>query len=172
MFEDRIVIPKTMREAILKALHRGHPGIRRTKQLAREFVYWPGMTKEIEKHVQGCNPCALTQKLPIKVPLNPWPTTSRPGERVHLDYAGPINNQYILIFVDSFSGFIDVAITSVITAGRTVEMCREIFSRYGPPEILVSDNGTQFTANQFSNLCREMNITHLFSPVGHPQSNG
>jgi len=172
MFEERIIIPKAMRKEILKILHRGHPGARRTKQLAREFVYWPGMTKDIEAYIQRCNPCALTQKLPIKTPLNPWPTASKPGERVHIDYAGPINNQYILIFVDSYSGFIDVAITPTISAERTVEICREMFSRYGPPEILVSDNGTQFTANTFSNLCREMSITHLFSPVGHPQSNG
>ncbi|XP_011632243.1 uncharacterized protein LOC105423934 [Pogonomyrmex barbatus] len=44
--------------------------------------------------------------------------------------------------------------------------------RYGPLEILVSDHGTQFTADNFANLCKEFQITHLLSPVNHPQSNG
>ncbi|XP_011631509.1 uncharacterized protein K02A2.6-like [Pogonomyrmex barbatus] len=128
--------------------------------------------KEIEGYIQRCNPCALTQKLPIKASLSPWPMASRPGERVYIDYAEPKNNLYILIFVDSFSKFIDVAITPIISAERMAEICREMFSRYGPPEILISDNGTQFITNCFSNLCREINITYLFSPVGHPQLNG
>lgn len=39
MFNDRVIIPAAMRKQILKTLHHGHPGIRRMKQLSREFVY-------------------------------------------------------------------------------------------------------------------------------------
>jgi len=142
------------------------------KQLAREYVYWPKLSDNIERLVKQCDTCALTRKLPVKVPINPWPTPTKPLERLHLDYAGPIDGQYLLIFVDAYSKFIEVAITPTISATRTVELCREVFSRYGPPEVLVSDHGTQFTSEIFSNFCKEMQISHILAAVNHPQSNG
>lgn len=78
----------------------------------------------------------------------------------------------LLVFVDAYSKFIDVAITPTISAARTVDLCRETFSRYGPPEVLVSDHGTQFTADVFANFCKDMQITHILSAINHPQSNG
>lgn len=69
---DRIVIPEGLQPKILAALHKGHPGIRRMKQLAREFLYWPKMSDDIEHHVRQCDACILTQKLPRKVPLEPY----------------------------------------------------------------------------------------------------
>lgn len=47
-----------------------------------------------------------------------------------------------------------------------------VFARYGPPEILVSDHGTQFTSDNFAKFFKELQITHLLTPVNHPQSNG
>ncbi|EFN63048.1 Uncharacterized protein K02A2.6, partial [Camponotus floridanus] len=121
-------------------LHKGHPGIRRTKQPAREYVYWPKMSEDIGRLVRQYDACALNCKLPVKVPLDPWPTPSRPMERVHIDYAGPIDRQYLLVFVDAYTKFLDVAITPTISANRTVDLCREFFSRYGPPDVLVTDH--------------------------------
>lgn len=168
---DRIIIPKTMQPEILIS-HKSHPGIRIMKQLAREHVYWPKISSNIEHIVRQCDACAITQKLPIKAPLHPWPTSKKPLERMHIDFAGPIDGQYILIFVDAYFKFLDVAITPTISANRIVDLCQEVFSRYGPPQILVSDHGTQFTSGLFANLCKDLQITHLFSAVNHPQSNG
>ncbi|XP_011858133.1 PREDICTED: uncharacterized protein K02A2.6-like [Vollenhovia emeryi] len=172
LFGDRVVIPEALKSTILAALHKGHPGIRRTKQLAREYVYWPKMSDDIEHLVCQCDSCALNQKLPTKAPLEPWPLPSRPMERVHIDYAGPIDGQYLLIFVDAYSKFIDVAITPTIAAARTVDLCREFFSKFGPPDVLVSDHGTQFTSKLFADFCKEMQTSHLLAAVNHPQSNG
>ncbi|XP_020296688.1 uncharacterized protein K02A2.6-like [Pseudomyrmex gracilis] len=172
LLRDRIVIPQSMQSSILTLLHNGHPGIRRMKQLARKYVYWPKLSEDIERLVKQCNSCALTRKLPVKVPISSWPVPSRPLERLHLVYAGPIDGQYLLIFVDDFLKFIDVAITSTILASGTVELCREVFSRHGPLEILVTDHGTQFTADIFSNFCKDMHVTYILSAVNHPQSNG
>ncbi|KMQ87705.1 rna-directed dna polymerase reverse transcriptase and integrase domain containing, partial [Lasius niger] len=64
---DRVVIRKKLKPTILAAFHKGHPGIRRTKQLAY------------------------------------------------------------------------VTITPTISANRTVNLCCELISRYGPPEVLVME---------------------------------
>ncbi|MGL5707069.1 MAG: DDE-type integrase/transposase/recombinase [Aeromonas sp.] len=49
---------------------------------------------------------------------------------------------------------------------------RRIFSQHGLPEIIVSDNGSQFTSSQFDAFCRQHLIEHIRSPPYHPQSNG
>lgn len=114
------------------------------------------MSEDIERLVCQCEPCALNQKLPVKVPLEPWPVPSRPMERVHIDFAGPIDGQYLLIFVDAYTKFLEVAITPTISARRTVDLCHEIFARYGSPDIVVTGHGTQFTSELFKSFCKEM----------------
>ncbi|XP_055522720.1 uncharacterized protein K02A2.6-like [Wyeomyia smithii] len=51
-------------------------------------------------------------------------------------------------------------------------MLDDIFSRFGNPKILVSDNGSQFVSARFKQFCDEAGITHLTIAPYHPQSNG
>lgn len=44
-----------------------------------------------------------------------------------------------------------------ITATSTIEKCREIFSRFGIPRILVTDNGRTFVSQEFQDFVREWN---------------
>ena len=46
----KIIIPKPMRKEMLMSIHTGHMGIQKSKERARDVLYWPGMTKEIENH--------------------------------------------------------------------------------------------------------------------------
>ena len=60
MFGNRIVIPKIFRKRIIKQLHKGHPGIERTKSIARSFVYWPNNNNnnnKSETQGQSLNSC-------------------------------------------------------------------------------------------------------------------
>ncbi len=169
---DRIIIPKSLRGKILQQLHKGHPGIQRMKALARSYVYWPKMDSDIEEFVKECYPCAEAAKTPIKTPLHSWPKADKPWSRVHVDFAGPIDGYWYLILVDAFSKWPEVFKTTSITAQTTIALLSKLFSSYGPPEILVTDNGTQFTAIEFATYCENLGITHLRSPAYHPQSNG
>ena len=42
------------------------------RPLARSYIWWPGIDKEIELTVKSCSGCQLTQKVPGTVPLHPW----------------------------------------------------------------------------------------------------
>ncbi|XP_011686369.1 PREDICTED: uncharacterized protein K02A2.6-like [Wasmannia auropunctata] len=170
--DDRVVILRSMRHIVLKTLHIAHPGIRRMVQLARRYFYWPAMHDDIEAFVKNCNHCSQTAATPPKEPLHPRSDSKKSWTQIHIDFAGPIHNQWILIVVDSYSKFVDAACFSTITTAATCRYLRRLFCRYGPPEVLVSDNGTQFTSVDFAQLCSDFNILHLRSPPGHPQSNG
>ena len=67
-----IVIPPPGREAVLMELHEGHPSISRMKSLARMYVWWPGISADIEKSVRFCNSCQQQQSTPPLAPLHPW----------------------------------------------------------------------------------------------------
>ena len=57
------------------------------------------------------------------------------------------------------------------TVGTTITALRDIFSRYGLPEIVVSDNGPQFTAKEFAKFCANNGILHRSSAAYKPSTN-
>ena len=172
MYGDRIVIPSKFRNRILKQLHRGHPGMDRMTSLARSYVYWPNIDQDIKSFVRSCNNCATAAKSPIKTELSSWPIPDRPWYRVHVDYAGPIDGKMFLVVVDSYTKWPEVVPTISSTATKTIQILKDIFGRYGNPEILVSDNGTQFLSRKMNDFYTTNGIVHLRSPAYHPQSNG
>ncbi|XP_058448351.1 uncharacterized protein K02A2.6-like [Malaya genurostris] len=172
MYGERIVIPTKFRNRVLHQLHKGHPGVERMRSLARNYVYWPGIDEQIAQVVRSCNKCAEAAKTNSKTKLESWPLPQQPWQRVHCDFAGPVDGIYYLIVVDAYSRWPEVIPTKRITTAATLTMFREIFSRHGMPETLITDNGTQFTSENFESYCTNNGILHLKTPPYHPQSNG
>jgi hypothetical protein len=170
--QERVYIPTALRPAILEQLHAGHNGISRTKALARQHCYWPGISKDIERMIASCYECIQASNTPIKATLASWPMSLQPGQRVHLDFAGPLHGHMVLIIVDSYSKWIDAKPMKNATAYATLKFLLRYAADNGMPQLLVSDNGTQFTSKQFQQFCKENGIKHRTSPVYHPQSNG
>ncbi|XP_055599266.1 uncharacterized protein K02A2.6-like [Uranotaenia lowii] len=112
------------------------------------------------------------KKDPRKTTLESWPLPSKPMERIHIDYAGPIDGFYYLVIVDAYSKWPEVFRTRSTTTTATLDFLQETFARYGYPHTLVSDNGSQFISAQFQQFCKEHGIQHLTTAPYHPQSNG
>lgn len=172
MYGTRIVIPDVMQEEVLKILHAGHPGMTKMKNLARRYVYWPEMDKHIETTVRQCDACQRAGKLPQRTTLQPWPNSNGPWKRIHVDYAGPIDNSYYLIVVDAFSKWPEVMETKKITSEKTIDILNELFTRHGLPEEMVSDNGTQFNSQETRNFCEQKGVKQTFTSPHSPWSNG
>ena len=71
LWGSRVVIPPQGRAKVLTELHEAHPGVSRMKTLARTYVWWPSMDKDIEKMVKNCDECQIHQKAPAEAPLHP-----------------------------------------------------------------------------------------------------
>ncbi|BHF57619.1 hypothetical protein SprV_0100056100 [Sparganum proliferum] len=110
--------------------------------------------------------------MPPRQPPVPWEPPERPWSRMHIDFADPLNGVSYLILVDAYSKCPEIAPLNPATVSATIAFLRRIFSQYGLPEVLVSDNVSQFTSSSFEDFCRQHNIQHLRSPPYHPQSNG
>ena len=75
---SRVVIPTNLQRQILNQLHIDHIGIVKTKGLARSYVWWPGLDKNIEEMIKTCHVCQINQNLPAEAPLFPWPLAKSP----------------------------------------------------------------------------------------------
>ena len=172
MWGFRTIVPSKLRQYILNELHASHMGIVKTKSLARSYVWWPKIDSEIENLIKKCIPCQQLQASPPKAELIPWKPADSVWSRIHIDFAGPKFNQYFLIIIDSHTKWVEVFKTKTITSTFTIGKLRDLFSRYGIPDRIVSDNGTQLTSAEFNDFTTRNNIEHIFTPPGHPATNG
>ena len=169
---SRVVIPPQGREAVLQELHEGHPGMTKMKSLARMYVWWPNLEKDIESFVQSCHQCQEQQPAPSVAPLQPWRWPTRPWTRLHMDFAGPLNGKMILIVIDAHSKWIEAIPTESATSSVVIESSRVLFSQFGLPEVLVTDNGPCFVGEDFEIFLAKNGIKHITSAPYHPATNG
>jgi hypothetical protein len=172
MWGCRVIIPEKLKERMLEELHSTHIGMSRMKALARQHVWWPKMDADIEETVRRCAPCQEIQQSCQPVPLHPMVWPDKAWQRVHIDYAGPFQGKMFLICVDAYSKWPEVIRTEDTTTVGTILKLAEIFSRFGLPEQLVSDNGPQFTSEEFKKFTTSNGIKHILSSPYHPRSNG
>ena len=59
---NRLIIPASMRLEILDKIHMGHQGITKCRERARQSVWWPGLSNQLEELVKSCRKCAKAQK--------------------------------------------------------------------------------------------------------------
>lgn len=172
MWGTRVIVPHKLQARVLTALHEGHLGVVKMKSLARSYVWWPGLDRQIEDLAKACSGCQQIQRQPKAAPLHVWEFPTSPWQRVHIDYAGPIFDKMLLVVVDAYSKWPEVFPIKNATSTMTVELLRTLFSRTGLPEQLVSDNGTQFTSEEFQSFVKSNGIRHTTSVPYHPATNG
>ena len=172
LWGTRVVVPHSLQEKVLHELHETHPGISRMKALSRSYVWWPNIDAHIERTVSSCSTCQTMRSAPPTAQIHPWIFPARAWSRIHVDFAGPISGQMYMVVVDAYSKFPEVVKMTNITAGTTITALRDIFSRHGLPEILVSDNGSQFTSKEFEKVCVNNGIVHRTSAAYKPSTNG
>ena len=126
----RVAIPLQGRKQVLSELHAAHPGINRMKRLARSYVWWPGMDKDLEHLVHTCSTCQEHQNAPVSAPLQPWEYPGGPWKRILVDYAGPYKGEMLLVIVIAFSKSIEVAIMKQTTSTATIRKQRSVCSAW------------------------------------------
>lgn len=90
---------------------------------------------------------------------------------MHLDFF-EFNGLKYLIFIDSFSKWVEIVKMNVTDADKLIKVLNKIWTNFGRPQKLVTDNGPPFNSFQFKNYCSNIGIQLLHSPPYHPQSNG
>ena len=168
----RVVIPKKYQAQLLEELHSEYQGVSRMKAIARSYLWWPGLDKELEECARNCHECQSVKNSPAVAPLHPWLWPSKPWQRVHIDFAGPFQNKMYLIVIDAHSKWPEVVEMTTTTSHKTITELQRLFSMYGIPTQLVSDNGPQFTSEEFTSFMKRNGIKHIRRAPYNPSTNG
>lgn len=175
----RLVVPASLRHTLIALAHEGHQGIVRTRQRLRELYWFPGMDALVRTQISACSVCQTSDKSAkvFEAPLQPVPLPEGPWKKLGMDIVGPFdsatyNCRFAITLTDYYSKWPEVAFASSVTTETVLGFLSSVFSRYGDPESLVTDNGPQFTSAEFSSFLKERGITHIRSSVYHPAANG
>ncbi|KAA3682323.1 uncharacterized protein DEA37_0001976 [Paragonimus westermani] len=136
----------------------------RMKAISRSSMFWPGIYQDVESTARSCESCTLAAKAPPRMKAIPLPEPKGRWTRIHIDFAGPLNDKYYFVVVD------EVIPMSLASTSTTVTALGQLSSQFGVSECIVSGNGPQFTSMTFVNLCKAIGtqLTHMC----HQQSNG
>ena len=126
---DRIIIPETLRGQILDALHTGHQGETKCLLLARESVFWPGITNDIKQLVNDCDTCNKYQAEQPKLPLMQPDLPTRPWEKLRTDIFEFKGLKYLMI-VDYYSRFPVIRLLSDISAETICNHFTSVLAEY------------------------------------------
>ena len=133
LYQDRVVVPPSLRHRVLQNLHAAHQGTSSMEQRARAIVYWPGISKDIRETREGCADCnrnapsqAATPPLPSTPPLSPFEAVFAN----FFDYRGC----HYLVVGDRLSGWVEVlsstAGTNLAGSAGLVRHLRSFFATF------------------------------------------
>ena len=122
--------------------------------------------------VRSCSKCQVQQDNPPTAPLILWNWPTRPWSRLHIDYLGPFPGHMWLLIIDAHSKWIEVFQMSSTSSVATIQKLREVFSRFGLPDRVISDNAPNFISAEFIEFMKNNGIKHSTSVPYHPASNG
>ena len=135
----RVVIPFVLREKILSRIHEGHQGIVKCSRRAREAVWWPGASRDIQNLVENCEVC-LKERAIQHQPLQTSALPDKPWQELGTDLFEFKDKVYLLI-VDYYSRWIEIYQLKEMTSKSVIVKMKNAFARFGIPLRLRSDNG-------------------------------
>lgn len=175
----RAVIPTTLRLHALQLGHEGHPGIVKMRQRLRDCVWWPGMSLEIDQHIKNCCACLISDKsaCPVTAPLHSLPLPPKPWHTVAIDIKGELHGavsrwRFLIVAYDMYSKWPEVRAVNNVTSSAVISFLKELFSRWGLPTRIITDNGKQFVSREIETFFVSLGIKHSRTALYHPQSNG
>ena len=175
LFQDRVIVPQSLRNTVLQHLHAAHQGVSAMEQRARAIVYWPGMSKDIHNIREACTDCNRNAPSQAATPPVPSSPPSTPFEAVFADFFSHGGNQYLVVG-DRLSGWVEVFSSSAGTtqagAAGLIRYLRCFFTTFGVPEELSSDGGPEFTSASTEAFLKLWGVKHRLSSAYFPQSNG
>jgi len=185
---NQIPIPEDARDLIhslLASAHGnplpGHFGIHRTMAALKAVGFtWKTLEQDVTEFVNNCIVCQKMSRKRREETITGLKTTivDAPFFATAIDTVGPLppdpqGNQYLLVMIDMFTRWIEIAPTTNVDAISAAEaLIERIFLRHGLPACIQSDNGTQFINATIKELLERLRIRHHRVLPYSPRANG
>ena len=174
-YEDKVFVPSSLRSKILTSAHYGHQGNSSMVDKICKSFFWPRLRKDVVEFISRCRVCSLVKPRYVNPHLKPYLLDS-PMQLLATDYIGPLpvsgGSRYLLVIIDAFSRFPEVYPVSDLGTTTLITCFRDFFSRYGFPDALLSDRGTQFQSREFLEYLTNFGVKKLSTSAYRPSSNG
>ena len=164
---------------VLAHNQNGHNGGRRTYMALKKMYYWPGMKSEVFKHCKMCKECMLQNQANTSGEFKHFKVPEVPMQLICMDLVGPISpvtsrgNRFILTCIDMLTGFTIAVPIKDKTANTICDAYRaHVYCIFGGSARILTDNGTEFKNEQMDELCKQLNVNRVYSPVYTPEANG
>ncbi|XP_027936375.1 uncharacterized protein LOC114191403 [Vigna unguiculata] len=179
-----ICVASEVGRRLITELHEGtcgsHVGGRALSlRVLRAGYYWPTLKADCQEHVKKCSQCQVHADIHRAPPeelhsiSTPWPFHTW-----GIDILGPFpiatrQRKFLIVAIEYFTKWIEADPVATISANMVKAfLWKRIICRFGVPNRLISDNGTQFTASSVRDACKAWGIRQVFTSVEHPQTNG
>ena len=166
----RIIVPREMRPEILQYIHEGHQGKAHCLLWAKNTVFWPKITYDVQQLIEKCMICqeyGKSQPLigaPQELPPFPWHTLA-----TDMFYWKRID---FLMVADMFSRYIIVRKLPNSTSTAMYIGLSMTVTELGLPYIIRSDNSPCYSSKEFQQFLQCYSIMHPTSSPKHSRSNG
>ena len=176
----RLVLPTKYRAAVIDRAHKdvGHMSAFKTISRLTEAYVWPGLLRSVRERIGMCPICAIHGRHTERPPMGNMPIPAYPMQIVGADLIGPLpestkHNKYALTIIDHLSGWAEAfALPDKTNQSVWNAFANYFIPRHGIPEILITDNGKEFTAHEWERYLAQIGVKHNVTTPVHPQSNG
>ena len=187
-----LIAPSSMVETIVRVNHStplaGHFALKRTLERIMIDFHWPTMAKDTAAFIEQCPvciQCADPSGRGQRVALRPWPQTTGPNQRVHVDLVGPmrtnsagqelgeVRRKHVLVATCAHTRWVELDIIDNKEAATVAwSVFRTWITRWSCPRLFVFDGGKEFANKILAELLRLMGVSrHIVSPL-HPAAQG
>ena len=178
----RVVVPRDYMDNVFYWCHEhetaGHFGEKGTIARAKAKFYYPGMAASLQRMVKACKSClAKITKVNLKKGIHVPQKSGYPLETIYIDLVGPLPTsheqyRYLLTVEDAFTRYAEAfPIRNKEAVTVTKELLDRYICRYGMPQRVHSDNGTEFVNAVLEQLMDRLRIDKTTTPSYNPQSN-
>ena len=144
-------------EEVLEAIYTGHQDKIKCLLLARESVFWQGITNDVRDMVHKCEVCSKHKPAPSKLPIMQPDMPTGPWEKIRTDIFEYDNEKHLMI-VDYFSRYFVVKKLPNMRAQTVCIKFTDALVEFGMPTTIMADFGTQYTSKEFKKKCQSINI--------------
>ena len=179
---ETIIIPRALTARILRLAHDnlGHNGTHRTYTLLKRLYYWKGLKPSVAIHIQRCYQCQRRNKQVVKYATLHFDVATFPMQFISMDLIGEFHppttkgKRYALAVICMLTGYVFCIPLKTKTTEEVLQAYIDnVYSKFGGPMKILSENGTEFKNKIFEQVAKELGVVYKpYTPPYHPASNG
>jgi len=172
-------------EKIMAEIHEGpfgthSSGHSMSKKILRAGYYWSTMESDFFRFARKCHKCQVyadnmnVPPSPLNVMTSPWPFSLWGIDMIgRIEPTASNGHRFILVAIDYFTKWVEAASYANVTKQVVARFIKQnIICRYGVPERIITDNGSNLNNKTMKELCQSFKIQHHNSSPYRPKMNG